>query len=171
MSEDYVVDVHTNDGKVVKVDFEAMKQSLLFRDMLDALSIDSRETGRVEFPVQKINAATMDNVAEWCRNHVGAPEPVIQEKPDTKERIWFDFNEWESKFFQELEVQEIIDLASAADYLQVAALYLYCCQELARRMREVNLDPVKIREMFNLEDDLTDEEKKEIQEKNVWINY
>lgn len=65
---------------------------------------------------------------------------------------------------------------------------LFSCQELARRMREVNLDPVKIREMFNLvcidlllinkysmnnfqEDDLTDEEKKEIQEKNVWINY
>lgn len=61
----------------------------------------------------------------YARTISGAPEPVIQEKPDTKERIWFDFNEWESKFFQELEVQEIIDLASAADYLQVAALYLY----------------------------------------------
>ncbi|KAI1722264.1 skp1 family, dimerization domain-containing protein [Ditylenchus destructor] len=171
MSEDITVFVNCCDDRVVKADYESMKQSQVFLDMVEALNIDSHETGRMEFPAKKVKGATMENVVEWCKNHIDVLEPEIKERPDTKERIWFDFTEQEANFFKALQTQEVIELANAADYLSIHHLYMFCCQNLAQRIKDVDLDPEKIREMFDLPDDLTEQEKKEIKEKNVWCNY
>ncbi|KAI1722250.1 skp1 family, dimerization domain-containing protein [Ditylenchus destructor] len=171
MSEDIIVFVHCCDEEVVKADFEAMKQSQVFLDMVEALNIDSRETGHMEFPVKKVKGVTMVNVVEWCNNHINVPEPVTKEKPDTCDRIWFDFTEQETDFFKALQTQEVIDLANAADYLGIHHLYMFCCQNLAQRIKDVNFEPEKIREMFDLTADMTDNEMKAIREKHVWVNY
>uniref|UniRef100_A0A915EVD9 SKP1 component dimerisation domain-containing protein n=1 Tax=Ditylenchus dipsaci TaxID=166011 RepID=A0A915EVD9_9BILA len=78
-----------------------------------------------------------------CDAHIGEPELEIKEDEHTRERIGFRSN-----------------------YLDIKSLYLYGCQRVAAEIR--GKSPEAIREMFELEDDLTDEEKEKIKKDNVW---
>uniref|UniRef100_A0A915CWC3 Uncharacterized protein n=1 Tax=Ditylenchus dipsaci TaxID=166011 RepID=A0A915CWC3_9BILA len=82
------------------------------------------------FSVKEIKTPVFCKVVEWCRNHVGVPEPVVRVDPNTGERIWFDLTDYERNFF-EVPVDELAELLSAGNYLDLKSLYLFGCQSMA----------------------------------------
>ena len=75
--------------------------------------------------------------------------------------------DWEEDFFNRYTSIRW-DLAMAANYLNISSLYYYTCQKLAELMKGKN--PDEIRDMFGIEDDLTEEEKQEIRRSNQLRN-
>uniref|UniRef100_A0A915DF82 Skp1-related protein n=1 Tax=Ditylenchus dipsaci TaxID=166011 RepID=A0A915DF82_9BILA len=123
------------------------------------------ELFQVELPVISQSKTFLP---DWCKDHVGVPEPVIQEDPATRERIWFELNDAEKTFYN-VPMEQIVELLLAANYLDIKSLYLYGCQTVAALMK--NKSPEEVRELLQLEDDMTEEEKDTIRKENVWCQY
>ncbi|KAI1701205.1 skp1 family, dimerization domain-containing protein [Ditylenchus destructor] len=130
-----------NEGDIVEVPLKQIKQSHTFANMYQDLNLSEEED---------------------------VLDPEVKEDPQTRERIWFTLTEYENKFF-DVSVDVHAELLTAANYLDIRTLYLYGCQKFAELLKDKS--PAEIREVLGLEDDLTDEEKKEIRKRNVWCNY
>jgi S-phase kinase-associated protein 1 len=72
--------------------------------------------------------------------------------------------EWEEAFFRRY-LPHLWDLAMAANYLNISSLYYCTCQKIAEQIK--GKSPEQIREMFGIEDDLTDKEKRQIRRRNM----
>uniref|UniRef100_A0A915DRR1 Skp1-related protein n=1 Tax=Ditylenchus dipsaci TaxID=166011 RepID=A0A915DRR1_9BILA len=160
------VTVKTQEGKLIPVELEHIRQSKTFDQMYLDLNLADGEP--FEFPIPAVKTEIFNKVVEWFKEHVGREEPVVKEDPATRERIWFDLTDYEKKFFQ-VPVEEHVELLTAANYLDIKSMYLFGCQCMAALIKDKS--PEEIRALFNLEDDLTAEEKDEIRKQNVWCNY
>uniref|UniRef100_A0A915CM36 Uncharacterized protein n=1 Tax=Ditylenchus dipsaci TaxID=166011 RepID=A0A915CM36_9BILA len=71
-----------------------------------------------DFTLGNIKEATFLKVVEWCKEHVGKPDPVVREDPQTFERIHFVYTPFESKFL-DVSVPELQELLLAASFLDI----------------------------------------------------
>ncbi|KAI1707825.1 skp1 family, dimerization domain-containing protein [Ditylenchus destructor] len=156
-----------NESDIVEVPLKQIKQSHTFANMYQDLNL-SKEDETFVFPMPAVKPKIFKKIVEWTANHVDVPDPEVKEDPQTRERIWFTLNEYENKFF-DVPVDVHAELLTAANYLDIRTLYLYGCQKFAELLKDKS--PAEIREVLGLEDDLTEEEKKEIRKQNVWCNY
>uniref|UniRef100_A0A914I1S6 Skp1-related protein n=1 Tax=Globodera rostochiensis TaxID=31243 RepID=A0A914I1S6_GLORO len=157
------------DGERVQVRVSLLLQSKTFADMWKDLNLSSKDLpDSLVFPMSTISAPIFKKVGNWMENHVGKPQPVIEEDPNTHERKWFTLTDYEKEFFN-VDVEELAELLVAANFLNLQSLYIYGCQSMAALMKEKT--PEEIRNLFGIPDDLTEEEKAEIRRKNVWCNY
>uniref|UniRef100_A0A183C3H6 Skp1 domain-containing protein n=1 Tax=Globodera pallida TaxID=36090 RepID=A0A183C3H6_GLOPA len=83
-------------------------------------------------------------------------------------RKWFTLDEFEKNFFI-ISVEELAALLHASNLLNIKSLYDYSCQSMASLLKSKNNG--EIREMFGIEDDLTEEQKEKIRQKNIWYQY
>lgn len=93
---------------------------------------------------------------------------MITEDPTTRERKWFVLTDFQTQFF-DVDVAVLAEYLMAGNFLDLRSLYVYGCQSFAALLKEKTAD--EIREMLGLEDDLTEEEKEEIEKENVWCHY
>ncbi|KAI6171433.1 SKP1-like protein [Aphelenchoides bicaudatus] len=135
-----------------------------FERVISALENEAR------FHPQNMTGYIFKKVAEWCKRH---PEPIdppkVEIDPHTHERRWFLFDQYHTKFFEELDMDELEELITAADQFNVGSLYLFACQAAAARLK--GKTPAEVRALLELPDDLTEDEKKEICGNNIWCNY
>jgi len=122
---------------------------------------DARNTS-FEFPVL-LKAAVLERVVDWCRHHIGCKDPMVKENPITGERIWFKLTDYERRFF-DVPVNDLSELISAGNFLDIKSLYLFGCQSMAALINHKT--PEQIRELLGIEDDLTEQEKLEIRAEN-----
>ncbi|KAH7725774.1 SKR-1 protein [Aphelenchoides avenae] len=162
------VTCETSDHEKIDVEIDVLRLSHTFDTMYKDLNIDKEENFPGVFPVANVEARVFKKVIEWCVEHKGQPDPVIEQDPNTRERKWFTFSKYEKKFF-DVPVEELEELVMAANYLDIKSLYYYGCQSIAALIK--GKSPDEIRALFGLEDDLTEEEKNEIRKQNPWCNY
>uniref|UniRef100_A0A915CPB4 SKP1 component dimerisation domain-containing protein n=1 Tax=Ditylenchus dipsaci TaxID=166011 RepID=A0A915CPB4_9BILA len=90
-------------------------------------------------------------------------EPVLQDDSATRERVWFTLTAYEKHFF-DVPPNNIIELVTAASYLDLKSMYLFACQSIADAIKDKR--PAAIRKLFNFEDDLTEGEKAKMIQQN-----
>ncbi|CAK5086246.1 unnamed protein product [Meloidogyne enterolobii] len=136
----------TSDGGVINVRVSHLLQSSVFMNMWKDLDMSPKDLEEFEF---KVNVETniFSKVVEWMGEHIGKPDPQIEDDPATRQRKALTFSEYETDFFK----------------------YYYGCQAMANFIG--NKTPEEIRELFGLEDDLTEDEKADIRRRNMWCNY
>jgi S-phase kinase-associated protein 1 len=76
-----------------------------------------------------------------------------------------DLKEWDRKLVDGLRMGAFFDLVQTADYLGMAGLVDVTCRKLADMMK--GKTPVQIREMFNIKNDYTPEQEKEVRRENA----
>ncbi|CAD5218901.1 unnamed protein product [Bursaphelenchus okinawaensis] len=155
--------VVTNDQQRFNVPVNVMKQSKVFDTMFTNNFAEFAESR--EFHVDRIDGKVFEKVLEWCVEHKGQSDPQIEVDPHTRERKWFSYTEFEKKFLDQ-PVEELEQIIMAASYLDISSLYLYSCQAVAAKLK--GRTPEEIRALLGLPDDLTEEEKHNIRQKNVW---
>uniref|UniRef100_A0A915M7M9 Skp1-related protein n=1 Tax=Meloidogyne javanica TaxID=6303 RepID=A0A915M7M9_MELJA len=169
----------TSDGGVINVRVSHLLQSSVFKNMwkvldfgfeiilLADLDMSPKDLEEFEF---KVNVETniFSKVVEWMGEHIGKPDPKIEDDPATRQRKPLAFSEYETDFFK-VGVEEIANMIKAANYLDIKSLYYSGCQALANVIG--NKTPEELRELFGLEDDLTEDEKADIRRRNMWCNY
>ncbi|CAK5074703.1 unnamed protein product [Meloidogyne enterolobii] len=151
----------TSDGGVINVRVSHLLQSSVFMNMWKDLDMSPKDLEEFEF---KVNVETniFSKVVEWMGEHIGKPDPTIEDDPATRQRKALTFSEYETDFFK-VGVEEIANLIKAANYLDI--------KSLAMANFIGNKTPEEIRELFGLEDDLTEDEKADIRRRNMWCNY
>eukprot|EP00092_Neocalanus_flemingeri_P024049 GFUD01026085.1.p1 GENE.GFUD01026085.1~~GFUD01026085.1.p1 ORF type:complete len:162 (+),score=62.91 GFUD01026085.1:81-566(+) len=147
----------SNEGDLFELDVEVAKKSEVIREMLE----NCDDTGE-DVPLPTISSDQLKKVVEWLEQHRG--------DLDRLEGVEKDYNsdnipEWDKKFF-DLSQVELFDLILAANYLDIKAMLDLLAKSVANLMKGKTAE--EIRETFNIECDLTEEEIEKIQNENEW---
>lgn len=173
----------TLNNKKIKVSLDCLTQCGTFTEMKKTLKLEKNFIFYVE-----IKENIFRKVINWCKNHIGnffknaknyfnsyiytfigIEVPFITNNELTHDRNWFIFSEYERNFFDALEIDKLTDILRAASYLDLQSLYIFGCQEMASRI--CNCTPEEIRDILQIKDDLSVNEKAEIQKSNIWCKY
>ncbi|XP_074291511.1 SKP1-like protein 21 [Silene latifolia] len=137
--------LQTADGSIQQVEEEvAMFCPVICREILQT-GTGTSKTNAVVLP-ERVTPVTLGSILDYCRFHQEPGHSI-------KERKAFDDR------FIRLDTKKLCELTSAADSLQLKPLVDLTSRSLARIIE--GKTPEEIREIFNLPDDLTEEEKLE----------
>lgn len=137
--------LQTADGSIQQIEEEiAMFCPIICREILQK-SMGSSKTNAIMLP-ERVNPSNFGLILDYCRFHQVPGHSI-------KERKAFDDR------FIRLDTKKLCELTSAADSLQLKPLVDLTSRTLARIIE--GKSPEEIREIFNLPDDLTEEEKLE----------
>ena len=112
---------------------------------------------------KKINLIEIDSkilklIIEFLE-HYKDSEPQLPPTPLTDSNVMQYLDEWSKKFFSKINLEDIISLINASNYMDIESLMKICCGILASNMVDKPID--EIEETFGIEYDLTEEEMKE----------
>jgi S-phase kinase-associated protein 1 len=147
-------------GKVFTVEKEVIEKSIIIKDMLADLGIGEDTSVEVDeeiIPLPSISEKSMEKVIDWCEHHKADPPPAEDEED-------FIFNEeigdWDKEFLK-MDDGTLFDLILAANYLDIKGLLDVTTTHVAQIIVECRT-PEKIRERFNIKNDLTPEDLEQI---------
>ncbi|KAI3861852.1 hypothetical protein MKX03_001708 [Papaver bracteatum] len=136
--------LQTCDGSIQKVEAEvAMGIPFICKEVFQN-SLGSTKKCAISLPERVNNMDTLSLILDYCRFH------QVPGRSD-KEHKSFD------ELFIRMDTDRLCDLASAAYSLQLKPLIDITCGALARVIEDKT--PEEVREIFQLPDDLTEEEK------------
>ena len=122
-----------------------------------------------EIPLTMINTQTLNAVVEYCTHFkfekikADIPFPFTSNRPSE-----FIKDEQEAKFITQFNLDQVIQLLQAANFLNIPPLFELCCATIASEFKSRNFDEVKKR--FGLDDVFyTPEEEEKIKKENPWI--
>jgi S-phase kinase-associated protein 1 len=116
-----------------------------------------------EIPLDNIDAETLKLVLIYCRRHRGEPAPTEDEIRDTRRD---PIPEWDLEFITMPQAQ-LFRLFLASNFLDIKGLMELCAKHIAS-MIERNTTS-QICETFNIPEDLTPEETKQLAKENEWL--
>ncbi|GLJ33191.1 hypothetical protein SUGI_0668530 [Cryptomeria japonica] len=151
MVKECKVKLKSSDDKIFEVDYAVAIQSQILNNTLG-------HTGCTDsaLPLHNVSSQILAKVIDYCEYHVNASS-TISEK---------DVKMWDQEFVKHLDQATLLDLLMAAQYLGIHNLQELTCQTVADRIKDKR--PEDIREIFNIQNDLTPEEEEEIRCENEW---
>ena len=161
MDGEKTIKVKSSDGKVIELSTKAASKSKLLSGVIQDYPEDS------EFPLNKINGATLEKVKEYLV-HYQDSEPRQIEKPlpkDFKDCV----DEWDYKFIGD-DNDQILALIFAANFMDIKPLLDLAAAKVATLIRGTTTE--SIRKDFEIKDFSKEEENqmendKSILEKNL----
>jgi len=149
----------SNEGELFELDLEVAKKSEVIREMLENCD-DSTE----DVPLPTISSDQLRKVVQWLEQH---RDDVVggRLKGEDKDYNSDNIPEWDKKFFNLSQV-ELFDLILAANYLDIKDMLDLLAKSVANMMKGKSAQ--EIRDTFNIECDLTEEEIEKIQNENEW---
>ncbi|ONH95168.1 hypothetical protein PRUPE_7G054500 [Prunus persica] len=110
-------------------------------------------------PLPNVTSSALAKVIEYCKKHHEEDADV-----NNKESL----KSWmlSPPLFVKVDLSKLFDLILAANYLDIKSLLDLTCQTVADMIKDKT--PEEIRVIFNIENDFTPEEEKEIRKENEW---
>lgn len=138
-----------------------LKYSKLFSDLLEK---DENEEDMV------ISVSQESYIINSCMNFCECYDNDqfdVPEKPLVSSNIYDILPKWCGDLLN-IPNEEIFKLMNAANFLIIDMLINATCVKIATLLKDKNCE--EIRAIFNIEDDFTEEEKKEFIKNNSWVN-
>ena len=149
----------SKDQKKFEVSRAVAKMSGLVADM-----IEEYEDETPEAPLMNVTGKVLKKVLEFCEQHVAAPMEEIK-KPLRTNDMSQVVSEWDANFV-EIPQEELFELILAANFLDIKSLLDLTCAKVASMIK--GKTPEEIRKTFNIVNDFTPEEEKQVREENKW---
>ncbi|GJN25288.1 hypothetical protein PR202_gb13095 [Eleusine coracana subsp. coracana] len=127
----------------------AARLSSILTDM-----IDDKGFANDIIPLPHISSHSLFTVIKYCDKHAAVAA--------TKETL----DEWDRNLIDILNTDALFDLINAANFLNIKNLYEITCQKVADMIK--GKTPNQLREMFNVTEDFTKEEKEQMLRENFW---
>ncbi|KAJ2232064.1 hypothetical protein H4R99_007335 [Coemansia sp. RSA 1722] len=154
-----LINVSTSDNHIVKIPRDIVNQVGVLNDLVQL----QQDTTDDPITLANVDAKTMEKVVEYCVHH--KDDPIIEKnKYDVLSRS-DDIDEWDLNFMH-VDTNTLLHLLLASNYLDIQPLMDLGCKMLANMIR--GKDSGQTRQIFNLTDDYTDEEKEQIRKENEW---
>ena len=93
---------------------------------------------------------------EYCERHRNDTPPEI-EKPLKTSNLYELVDEYDAKFIDLENLEEIYEIILAANYLDIRSLLDLGCAKVASQIKKQS--PEEVRKVFNIENDFTPEEE------------
>ena len=157
MDGEKTIKVKSSDGKVIELSTKAASRSKLLSGIIEDYPEDS------EFPLNKINGATLEKVKEYL-SHYQDSEPRQIEKPlqkDFKDCV----DEWDYKFIGD-DNSQILALIFAANFMDIKPLLELAAAKVATLIRGTTTE--SIRKDFEIKD-ISEEEDKQMQKDKSYL--
>ena len=157
MMEEEIIKLKTSDDKVIEVRKDILKKSKLLKDL-----IDDEENN--EIMLKEIDELNLKKIIDYL-NHYKDNEPKkipnpFPAEPDAEFFRSILNDDWTFDFLNKLKVDETVTLVNAAEYLQIEGLIEILAAKLSYEMTNCSVE--EARQKFQIEDDLTEEERAEL---------
>ena len=147
-------------GEIVEMKKKLAKSSKVFRVMLLALGDDkSNDT----VPLPEVDFRTLKDIVKWAEHHRRDNRSFTDRGLRLQD---VDDDDWDTDFLEKLDVNSLVKLINAANYLQVDPLYLRACKTASRLVAENSVD--EIRRLFRAENDFDPKEEEALREDIAW---
>ena len=134
------------------IDKKAAKRSGLLKECMKA------DENFKNIDLIEIDSKILKLIIEFLE-HYKDSEPKLPPTPLKDSNVMQYLDEWSKKFFSKLNLEDIISLINASNYMDIESLIQICCGILASNMVDKPVD--EIEKTFGIEYDLTEEEMKE----------
>ena len=155
------IKLESNDGEMFTVDLEIARKFGIINTMLEDLGEEEQEDEET-VPLPNVTSTILQKVIQWVTHH--KDDPALPED-DQKERN-DPIPSWDSEFLNVDQVT-LVNLILAANYLDIKKLLDVTCKTVANIIK--GKTPEEIREVFNIEKDLSPSEEAQIRKENEWI--
>lgn len=177
--EEYVTFV-SSDQKKFKVPLAAAEKSGLVKNFLqDFGDLQEKAETPMEIPFPNIDAGTLGRVITYLKYHKNETEVFDRTKWNTQRPADVDMYstinrttdiiQWDYDFIAELNQEQFLSMFKAANYMEIDFLLHLCCQMLANVVRGKSAQ--EIRDIFNIPNTFTEEQKREIHCENNLLPY
>ncbi|KAI4308511.1 hypothetical protein L6164_031575 [Bauhinia variegata] len=133
----------SSDGDTYEVEEAVAMQSETLKHLIEDICDDSA------IPLPNIKGRILSKVIVYCKKHAESD----------------NIREWDENFV-EVDQGMLFDFIMAANYLNIKSLLDLTCGAVANMIK--GKSPEEIREIFNIENDYTPEEKEEVRRDNQW---
>ena len=134
------------------IDKKAAKRSGLLKNCIED------DENFKELNLIEIDSKILKLIIEFLE-HYKDSEPKLPQKPLKDSNVMQYLDEWSKKFFSKLNLEDIISLINASNYMEIESLIQICCAIIASNMIDHPVDEVQ--NVFGIENNLTEEEMKE----------
>jgi len=158
------IKLQSSDSEVFEVDVDIAKASMTIKTMLEDLGMDEEDDEAI--PLPNVQGSILKKVIEWATQHKDDPPPPPEDEDNKKEKRSDDIPAWDQEFLK-VDQGTLFEIILAANYLDIKGLLDVGCKTVANMIK--GKTPEEIRKMFNIKDDLTEEEKEQIRKENEWL--
>ncbi len=161
------ISLMAKDGAIRVVSIGVAKMALTLKDMIENSGQPSSDESKL-VPLPYISSHILDKVIEWLQYHYDDPnEEIDTEDEDNYDmKRTNDLSEWDRKFV-EVDHKTLFDLIFAANFLYIKGLFDIGCKAAAQLIKDKSAE--EVRDLWNIDCDLTQEEKK-LKKQNKWTN-
>ena len=149
----------SQEGEMTEIDEEVATKSTLIKNMIEDAGTDE------EIPLPNVKINVLRKVLEYCDKYKNENPPEI-EKPLKSTNLAEVVPEFDAKYIDIENLEEIFDIILAANYLDIKPLLDLSCAKIASLIK--GKSPEEIRKTFNIQNDFTPEEEAQIREENKW---
>jgi S-phase kinase-associated protein 1 len=148
----------SSDGVKILVDSKAAERSNLLKGLIQDYSEDT------EIPMHEVRGDVLKKVVEYLAHWVaGEPKEIPRPLPSSNLKEATD--EWDADFIESVDLDTVFDIINTANYMDIKPLLDLSCAKVASIMKGKTAE--EIRQIFNIECDLTEEELKEYEEYQI----
>ena len=145
------IKLKSSENEKFMIDKKAAKRSGLLKERIEA----DEKFKKINL---KIDSKILKLIIEFLE-HYKDSEPQLPQKPLKDSNVWQYLDEWSQKFFSKLNLEDIISLINASNYMDIGCLMHICLAIIASSMIDHPVDEVQ--KAFGIENDLTEEEMNE----------
>ncbi len=148
----------SSDGIKVTIDEKSASRSVVIKGLLQDFQ-DERD-----IPMTDVRSDVLKKIVEYLI-HYRDSEPREIPKPLPTANLQEVTDDWDVSFINGIDLDSTFDLINAANFMDIKPLLDLCCAKVACVMKGKTAE--EIRNMFNIECDLTEEELKEYEEYQI----
>ena len=148
------------DGKRIDVELDVIQKSTVLKNMIE----DTGKEG--EIPIPNIQVSILEKVIEYCKHYKNSTPKEISKPLKSKNLAENGVEEWDANFINLENIDDLIDLIVAANFLDIDGLLNLGCAKIASIIK--NQSTEQIRETFGIKNDFTPEEENQLREENRW---
>ena len=155
------ITVQTKEGKEVPIKKSAAMLSNLLKKYIEQDKVQEAPISLAE-----VDEKIIDKIYEYL-DHFNGQMPKDIEKPLQTNDMKNATDEWSSNFVDKIPLDDLINLTTAASYMEISTLIDLCCAKIACMCQEKSEE--EIFRVFNINETFTEEEKQELRNENKWI--
>ncbi|KAL7029389.1 hypothetical protein ACKWTF_006222 [Chironomus riparius] len=155
---DSTIKLRSSDGNSFTTSLKCVKMCGTLKEML--LTLESVDID--EIPLHNVDSITLEKVIQWLEHHKNEAQPTSEE---IKDKTADTIDDWD-ELFLEVELNQLYDMITAANYLEIPQLLWLTTRKIAYMIK--GKSPEEIRTIFNIENDWTPQELEAVQKENQW---
>ena len=153
-----IITMTSSDGQKITIDEKSAERSSLMKGLIQDYTENS------DIPMPDIRGEVLKKVVEYL-THYNESDPKEIPKPLPSANLLDVTDEWDVTFINSVDLDTTFDIINGANYMDIKPLLDLSCAKIASLMKGKTAEG--IRQLFNIECDLTKEELKEYEEYKI----